>query len=202
MKAKSAWKILGVLGWLLLAGVARGQHQSLTEDQYAILRMDMQNDPTLQGDIQASNDAVIAAEYNKTSSTVYWVWRTSVPRREILYVTSQDGTNFAFVDTGYIARTVQELMAWAELFDRDTQTMNPSLPNVQNALRDIFSGTGNAQTNRVHILATSRRVPTRAEKLYVKHLTAGTTGQPDTLGWEGPLRAVDVGHALRGIPLP
>ena len=89
-------------------------------------------------------------------------------------------------------------MAWQELFDPLDDTLNPSLPQVQQALQDIFSGSGNAQQNRAHLAPISRRLALRGERLFATG--AGTTGTPGRMGPEGTLTYLDVAHATRGVP--
>ena len=172
-----------------------------TEEHYALLAHDITvtHAQEFAEALAATDDQVIADAYNLLATPDYWAWRTSVLRREILFTTSDAGTTFTFVGNGYIGRTNQELTAWRELFAPQGDTTNPSLPQVQQALQDIFSGTGNAQQNRVHIAHISRRLVLRIERLFATG--AGTTAAPGLLGVEGALTYIDIAHCLRGVPL-
>jgi hypothetical protein len=146
--------------------------------------------------VAAEDDQAIADAYNLAAVPAYTVWRSSVARATLLWTPGPQGTTFTFVDKGYITRTTQELMAFHELFDRNSDTMTPALPNVQDALDDIFSGPQEAAANLAHIRAHSQRHATRAERLYATG--TGSTASPGTLTFEGILLAGDVGYALRG----
>jgi hypothetical protein len=189
--------LLLLLFWptLLWAGAAT----TLTEAQYATLKANIEANSA---EFAGKTDAEIAEAYNLAATPTFQVFRTSVTRRTLLFEPSPAGTVFIFVGDGYISRTQQELLTFHDLFDGPNSAMDPSLPNVQQALLDIFSGAAgtNAQKNRVHIGNMSRRPVTRAEKLYVTQGT-GTNADPGYLVWEGMLTHRDIGHALRGIPL-
>jgi hypothetical protein len=155
--------------------------------------------PEFDADIAANNDQVIADALNAPQSPAFWAWRTAVPRSEYLFATSVDGTTFTFTGNGFVGRSQGELAGWDAIFTKDTDTTNPSLPKVRDAFADIFSGTGNAVANRTHLATVSRRVVTRAERLFATG--TGSTGSPGTLVFEGDLNNRDIAHALRGAPL-
>jgi hypothetical protein len=182
--------------------VFAGAATTLTEAQYQTLKtyITVTAKPEFDADIAAGNDQPIADKLNMDFTPAFQVLKTSVSRRTILEDISPQGTTFKATTNGYFTRTVQELDLFNKLFDR-SDTMDPSMPNNVALLTAIFSGTGDAQANRVHIGNQSRRPVTRAEKLYVTQGT-GTGGDPGYLVWEGILRHEDIGHALRGVPLP
>jgi hypothetical protein len=131
----------------------------------------------------------VAALYNLTASPDHWVWRTSATKAEFVNSTSTDSDgstqrNFIWTGNGFITRSVGEQAAWTELFN-GTQSVNPSLANVRQAFLDIFSGTGNAASNRTHLANVGRRKSTRIEKLLATG--TGTAATPATMGSEGPL---------------
>lgn len=126
-------------------------------------------------------NAAIAIYYKGIASPDYWVWRTSVTKGELVNSVGPDGTTFTWVGNGFITRSAGEQTAWRELFN-GTNTVNPSLANVRNAFADIFSGTGNAASNRTHMLAVARRKATIIEKLLATGL--GTTASPSVMGFE------------------
>jgi hypothetical protein len=196
------------LGLLLLwAGLAwAGAATTLTEAQYDQLQtyLTVTVKPEFDADIAAGNDQNIADAMNRDFTPVFQVFRTAVSRRTLLFEKSPADTSFIFVGDGYISRTQQELLTFHDLFDGPNSAMDPSLPNVQQALLDIFSGAAgtNAQKNRVHIGHMSRRPVTRAEKLYVTGTNTGTNADPGYLQWEGMLRHQDIARAIRGVPLP
>lgn len=179
-----------------------GAASSLTEAQYQALKtyITVTAKPEFDADIAAGNDQSIAQAMNMDFVPAFQVLKTSVTRRAIIEDVSPQGTVFKATTNGYFTRTTQELDLFNRMFDR-TDTMDPSMPNNTALLTAIFSGTGDAQLNRVHIGNQSRRPVTRAEKLYVTQ-GAGTGGDPGYLVWEGLLRHQDIAHALRGVPLP
>jgi hypothetical protein len=186
---------LGLL--LLLAGQTfGGAATTLTEAQYATLKADIE---AHSAEFAGKSDTEVADAYNLPAAPAFQVLKTSVSRRTILEDISPQGTTFKATTNGYFTRTVQELDLFNRLFDRN-DVMDPSMPNNVALLTAIFSGTGDAQANRVHVGNQSRRPATRAEKLYVTQ-GAGTGGDPGYLVWEGLLTHRDIAHALRGAPL-
>lgn len=109
-------------------------------------------------------DQTTADALNAVASPDYWMWRTSVEKKEIVSQVSQDATTFTWAGNGFITRSAGELECWNQLFN-STLTCNPSLANVRQAFSDIFSGSGNAAANRAHLLSATRRKATIAEKL-------------------------------------
>lgn len=135
-------------------------------------------------------NACLASVYNLNAAPDFWVWRTALTEAEATQVTSVDGTTFTWVGNGFITRSVGEQTAWARLFGIG---VNPSLASVRTAFNDILSGTGNAASNRTHLLTVSRRKATRAEKLF--STGTGSTASPATMAFEGPLSASDILNA-------
>jgi hypothetical protein len=189
-----------LLGLLWPAVLWAGAATTLTEAQYATLKADIE---AHSAEFAGKADQEIADAYNLAATPLFQVFRTSVTRRTLLFEKSPADTNFIFVADGYITRTVQELTTFHDLFDGPNSAMDPSLPNVQKALLDIFSGAAgtNAQLNRVHIGHMSRRPVTRAEQLFLVGTHAGSNADPGYLGWEGRLNHRDIAHALRNAPL-
>lgn len=179
----------------------------LTLQQKQALKADIiaATDPecvALEADPTNSDKAfAVAALYNLTASPDYWVWRTRVTKDEITNQTSQDGTNFTWAGNGYITRSAGEQSCWQQIFN-GSNSVNPSLANVRQAFTDIFSGTGNAASNRTHLLVVARRKATRLEKLFAIDTpgsggTRGTTADPDTLVVEGAISYDDVLQAMK-----
>jgi hypothetical protein len=133
---------------------------------------------------------VVANTLNLPASPEYWVWKTRLSREELMAQISPDATSFSW--TIFIARSQGERDAFREIFvtdDSGRPYCNPSLPNVRAGFTDIFSGAGGA-TQRTHLLAISRRLASRVEKLFASG--AGTTAAPSVLVYEGPLSPQDV----------
>lgn len=165
----------------------------LSASQQTALKADILLDPALSSQPLTSDGAfAIAAAYNLDAVPDFWVWRTNIPVQEIYERTTSDGTVWSW--TTYIARSAAERDCWREVTGRDT--VNASLPNLRQAIADIFSGAGGA-TQRTHLTTIARRKATRAEKLFATG--TGSTASPATMGYEGALQYSDV-QAVRSAP--
>lgn len=169
----------------------------LTSAQLATLKSDIQNDGALNSQPNTPDgNMVIANAYNANASPDFWVWKSRVAKNDLVTSVGPDGTTFNWTGNGFITRSAGEQTAWRELFN-GTESVNPSLANVRQAFSDIFSGTGNAQANRTHLLAVARRKATRGEKLFATG--TGSTASPGTMVFEGGLTYQDV-EAARRLP--
>ena len=156
---------------------------------------------TVKNDIAANSDLnilpndepgnyAIASLYNAEASPAFWVWKSAVTEEEIVGQPSVDNTLFSW--SAYIGRGQGERDGWMRLFR--SGKVNPSMPNVQAAVLDIFSGVGTvAVAQRTHIQATFRRKATRLEKLL--STGTGSAGSPATMGFEGKIDLQDVADA-------
>lgn len=177
----------------------------LTQAQLQLLKAEITGDPVLnaQPNTNDGNDAIangsvsVQQPLNAPAAPAYWVWRTAVSREEYLNTTGPSGSNFLWAGNGFISRTVGEQNAWRELFGAQG-VANPSRSSIRQAFLDIFSGTGNAASNRDHLRDLSRRQATRGERVLATTGT-GTTANPATTGYEGPLTYDDVA-AARNLP--
>ena len=133
----------------------------------------------------------IAAWYNGNATPDFWSWKTAVSKADAVQSAGPEGTTFAWVGNGFITRSAGEQAAWRELFEGGT--CNPSLTNVRQAFSDIFSGTGNAASNRTHLLAVARRKSSNVEKLFA--VGTGSTASPAVMGFEGAISGNDVTQA-------
>ncbi|TXH51852.1 MAG: hypothetical protein E6Q97_17380 [Desulfurellales bacterium] len=135
---------------------------------------------------------------NANSTPAFWIYKTSVTKEDFCCQVGPDGSLFNW--SVYIARSLQELKAWDEQFSRGS--MNPSLPNVPSAVRDIFSGgTAPVVAHRQHCLDVLRRRTTVAERVLVitpgAAIPGGTAGDgtkatPGQLGWSGNVDVFDI----------
>lgn len=160
----------------------------LTAAQIATLKTFFNTDAsmtTLKNNVGTANEdrAAIAAAFNAdTANANPWIWKTKVLKAQITNDVSVDATSFIWAGNGYITRSVQELMCFDALFN-GSGIVDPSLANVRQAFTDIFSGVGNAASNRTHLASVGRRKATVAERLLATG--TGTTASPALLGWEG-----------------
>ncbi len=155
-----------------------GTVQALVAGQSGLQTVEIRNVTDI-GD----NYSNVAAWYNGlVSPTAFYLWRTNVSEEEFTQTTGTDvananaPTNFTWVGNGFITRSVGEQTAWSRLFL--SGFCNPSLANVRQAFTDILSGTGNAATNRNHMLVISKRAGTNAEKVFAGGV--GTYAVPST----------------------
>lgn len=163
---------------------------TLTGAQLQTLATAIANDPLLNNLPHDSDGAALVVNnMNQQANPTFWVWKTGVSKREMVGGVSVDGTSFIWAGNGFITRSVGELTAWQELFDTEGM-VNPALANVRQAFTDIFSGTGNAASNRTHLAAISRRTASKFEKLYTTG--TGSTASPGLLVVEGPVTVDDV----------
>jgi len=182
---------------LILAVALPSFSQPLTTQQLQTIKAAIVADAALNSQPMNSDGAfAIAAALNLPAAPDFWVWRTAVPKKELVQSTSGDGTRFTWAGNGFISRSAGELTAWQELFNH-IQEVNPALPNVRQAFSDIFSGSGNAAANRTHLLAIARRLATRAEKLLATG--TGSTASPGTMTFEGQLTYQQV-ETARALP--
>jgi hypothetical protein len=170
----------------------------LTSSQAAAFKADVQSSEFSGLPPGGDSAFTIAAAYNLNASPAFWVWRTLVTRKEAVSAvsTDEDGTttrSFIWAGNGYITRAQGERDAFVALFNHE-DTINPSLDNVRAAFADIFSGTGNAASNRQHLSNVGRRIVTRCERLFVTG--TGTAATPGKLTYEGNLTPTDVQNAM------
>ena len=164
---------------------------TLSPAQMSTLKTDILADPALTSQPMTSDGAfAIAAVYNLLASPAYWVWRTSVTKKEMTEQVSRTGTTFTYVGNGFITRSAGEQTTWQQLFENGV--INPALANVRQAITDILSGTGNAALNRTHMDTVARRQARRIEKLFAVGTGLDTTAGAGTMAFEGEVSWQDV----------
>jgi hypothetical protein len=164
---------------------------ALTTEQKATLKTFIQGVPAINQLYVDGNLDGLAGALNAVASPDFWVWRTSVEKKEIVQQVSRNATTFTWAGNGFIGRSQGEIDCWTQLFNT-TLTCNPSLPNVRQAFLDIFSGTGNAASNRTHLDIVSRRKASVIEKLFATGTGSDTSGGSGTMTFEGPLPFTDL----------
>ena len=168
----------------------------MTLSQLQTLKAFIDADATLSAFPNDEDGAIpCAAALNLSTSPSYWVWRTSVSESEYTRQSAVDTdgvtvTNWSW--TTFIGRSQGERDAWPRLFMGGGTGCNPALANVRSAFSDIFSGAGGAN-QRAHLLASSRRLASRFEKLFATG--TGSASVPALMGLEGPVSAADVNNA-------
>lgn len=129
---------------------------------------------------------VIKAALDAEATPLFYVWRTRLLKSDYTDKTGPNATVFSWVE--YIARNQGERDAFEQLFGRQ-DSINPALPQVRQAMADMFSGPGGLP-NRTHFTDSARRVATRFEKLFATG--TGTTADPATMVLESPISKADI----------
>jgi hypothetical protein len=184
---------LGVMVVLLLAQGAGAT--TLTLAQCAVLSTDIltTNQSEFAQAVTDGNHPAIAAAYNANAAPDYWVWKTSLTKKEIVETTTEDATSFSY--TIHIGRSQGERDTWTTVIP---DPMNPSLLNLRQGFADIYSGAGGT-AQRAHLLAIARKRATRAQKLLLTPAggSPGSTGNPQTLVYAGAVDNFDIALATR-----
>jgi hypothetical protein len=138
------------------------------------------------------NAFFVAAYYNQPASPTFWVWKTSLSKKDIVETTTADGTKFSY--TVHIGRSQGERDTWSFVLP---DPMNPSLPNVVQGIEDIYSGpTQQAAAQRLHWRTCARRPVLEGEKLFVDvGQGSGTPTSPALLTFQGLITPQDVENA-------
>jgi hypothetical protein len=145
---------------------------SLTPAQMATLKADIAaNTSTVQvgpdvlqiKDVPNTPDTngAIADWYNTVASPNYWAWKASVSRADVYHATGPDGTVWDWAT--YKGQSAPEQNAWTQMFMGDEAPV--SRLNFREGVNKIFSGSAAQTAQRTHILAVSRRLASRVEKL-------------------------------------
>lgn len=153
-----------------------------TTAQIAAIKADITANPDLAA-LPAGGDGAfaVAALYNLPASPAYIVWKSKVTEADIVSLTSDELTTWSW--PAYIARSAAEQAGWSRMVGV-TGVINPALPQVRQAILDIFSGTGaQAIAQRTHLAAMGKRSATRIEKLFATG--SGVTATPSTTVFEG-----------------
>lgn len=157
------------------------------------------------------NDA-IAAWYNLTAGTPFWVWRTSVSRSDVYTTVSDLASPTVWNWTTYKGQSVVEQGAWTQMFMGDA--CNFANLNNRSGVNAIFGAAG---TQRDHVFSIARRLATNVEKLFASAVVSvggiavvaavgnvltdalGSTTNPAITAVSGLLSAQDVNTA-RNLP--
>lgn len=159
---------------------------SLTAAQSQALKTSIAADPVLNALPNTADDAfTIAAAYNALASPTFWVWRTSVPTKDV---------KLGIVWTEYIGRSQGERDALT--FMLSNGFINAADTNIRQGIADVFSGPSGVGS-RTNLIALAKRHATRAEKLFATG--EGSEATPATMTAEGPLSHQEVLTA-RSLP--
>lgn len=166
---------------------------ALTPAQEATLVADIAADPVLNKEPHnADGAAKVADAYNEDADPEYWVYKTLLTWADASTVQSPDGTDFdwqEYMDPAKMSQVERDTLGvMFAAGGANDPSLDPSRPNVQQGLQDIFPAGSN---NRAHILSTGRCKASRVERLFVKRGT-GPPNNPDTRDYVGPLHYRDV----------
>jgi hypothetical protein len=114
------------------------------------------------------------------------VWRTNVPIDDIM----RNGMDWARVDN--LTAGKARIWDWMGRLG----TLDASKPNIRAGIDATWVGTAADLAVRATVYTHCKRPATRGEK--VLSTGTGTTASPATMGYEGPLRYVDIEAAKRG----
>lgn len=161
----------------------------LTTQQIALIKADIIANSDLSAKPNTPDGAFdIAALYALPAAPDFIVWKSSVSEADIVSKTSDEGTVWSW--PAFIARSTGEQGGWARMVGV-AGIINPSLPQVRQAITDIFSGSANsAPAQRTHLAAMGKRKATRLEKLLATG--TGSTAAPATMGFEGAASYSDI----------
>jgi len=174
---------------------------TLTDADYQKLQTDITVTHQVEFSTAVANndDKAISDAYGLVAVPDFWIWRTQLGEKEIYEATSVDNTTWNWAT--YKSQTVQDRDSWARMMSPGM--VNPSLVQTRAGWQAIFGGQGASLQQVNFLLSLSRRQALRGEALFADTSGgAGTTAAPATLTFIGYLRPIDIGHALRGVPLP
>jgi len=200
------YTLLTLLVLLVVTTVANAQTttNTLTPAQCATLKTNITNDATLTTARTNRQDQVIADAYNANATPTYYVWKSQVNRDDVMFSIGEGGTKFDTAGTGYVTRTVQELMLFESVYNKATGYMNPMNEQQRDSFINSMSGaTAPAPANRTHVQNVIRRLASRGERLFVdtttQPCTGGTGNKPNgpcLMTFEGPVLTTHIACAL------
>ena len=200
------YTLLTLLVLLVVTTVANAQTttNTLTPAQCATLKTNITNDATLTTARTNRQDQVIADAYNVNATPTYYVWKSQVNRDDVMFSIGEGGTKFDTAGTGYVTRTVQELMLFESVYNKATGYMNPMNEQQRDSFINSMSGaTAPAPANRTHVQNVIRRLASRGERLFVdtttQPCTGGTGNKPNgpcLMTFEGPVLTTHIACAL------
>lgn len=159
---------------------------TLTTQQKSTLKAALLADPALTQHVIDRRDDLIAAYYNELASPAFTVWRSMVPRSDLLV----DGFDWTQVDN----LTAGQARIWEWLFDNDERKFNPALLGTRNAVAECWKGTAAKVAVGTFVLGLCKRSATRLEKLFA--VGTGSVAVPAVATVEGELSVNEVSGIL------
>ena len=163
----------------------------LTAQQKATLKSFILADPVLGPKTSGpgTDYAFIANALSSPAAPSYYVWRTSVSRREIYDGNPQPENSF-WSWTFYKNQAVTEQGAWVQMFMGDQADFSKA--NIRTGIAQIF--TSAAVVNATHAFAVGRRLANALEKLFATG--AGSLAAPSVMTVEGSIDTLEIGGVL------
>ena len=159
---------------------------ALTPAQLAVVKADIDADPTLSAfPVNSDGAFAIAAIYNTEVNPAWVVWRSNVSQDEIM----QNGFDWTRVDN----LGAGPARIWEWMFNNSGRSFNPSKPNVRAGIEAVWKGTAADLAVRAAVYVHCKRNATRLEKL----LSTGTgdDATPATMEFEGTVSYYDIMNA-------
>jgi hypothetical protein len=183
------------LGWGTLASAQTpgAFAQIMTDQQLIALGAATRNIGHLADEIANNDYPAIAVYWNELASlpptsAAYWVWRTSVTRKEIQETTTvPDNTTWSW--TIHMSQPTNERDTWRDMFVDGP--INPSNDNIRSGIAAIYPTGG----QRTHLLRMGRREARRVEQLFATG--TGSTGSPGKMSYEGTVDVPLISRALQ-----
>src|SRR5215471_18309044 len=177
-------------GWLWVYTLTDADYQKLKTD------ITVTHQAEFSTAVANNDDKAISDAYGLVAVPDFWIWRTQVPEKDNYQVTTDIPTTWNW--DYFTGLQVPEQNSWIRLWA--SGLLDASFQPNRDALPKIFKG--NAAPQVTHVLAVWRRQALRGEALFTDTSGGnGASGTPAVLTFIGYLRPIDVGHALRGVPL-
>lgn len=137
----------------------------------------------------SDNAFAIAAWYNLDASPAFNVYRTSVPMSEVML----NGFDWTRVDNLSVGKS--RIWEWITNANPQTQTFDPSKPNIRAGINEVWKGTAADLAVRAAVYQHCYRPATNLEKLFATGsgtVPDGDGAGPATLVIEGQIGYQDI----------
>lgn len=157
----------------------------LTAPQLVTLKAAVLADPQFAAAIAVQDWPAISDVLNATFSPTFTVWRSSVPRAEILRDAGYDWTRVDNLSVG-------KARIWDSMFADGP--INPSFANVRTGVDTVWVGTQADLNVKAVVYVHLKRAAKYGEKVFASG--TGTDPSPATMAVEGNIAATDVQKAM------
>jgi len=149
---------------------------AMTEQQLQTFRDDIlaNQDPAVVQALADRVDSEIARLYNLPAVPDFWIWRNAVTLDEIM---QNEGFDWVRVDN----LSVGKARIWEWMFKNQSQSINPTKPNIRAGIGETWKGTAADTVVRGVIFEHCQKKASQAELLF-----ATGDGTPTTIDGVGP----------------